>query len=214
MQSLKLFDVFLLSQSSSYIIQILHHNSLVTQRRVERGSSRRSRASKDALMFPKWETHLVLIAVSHCSLVKTWWLPLVELPAAVSLQTSIQGDTDQEKGSQICYMEQKLDLHFYFQVSLKPGSYWRPWLRRTLRSYTSIQNTPVIDVMAKATFFSSWFRNDSDVTESVIYRDNEIRHHRTQKIRNHFFLNDSLFDVLPLLTFSTTSGKVTLILMS
>lgn len=160
-----LFEVFLRSQSSGYIIQIPHHNWLVAQRRVNRGSLRRSRASQDALMFPKWETHWVLIAVSHCSLVKTWWLPLVELPAAVSLQTSNQRDTDQEKDSQICYTEQKLDLHFYFQVSLKPGSYWGPWLKRTLRSCTSIQNTPVIDVMWKATFFSSCFRNYSDLTD-------------------------------------------------
>lgn len=145
------FDVFLLLQFSSYIIQIPHHHSLVTQRRVVRGSSRPSRGCRDPLMFPKSQTHLVLIAVSHRRPVKTRWLPLVELPAAVSLQTSIQGGTDQEKDSQICYMEQKLDLH-YFQVSFKPGNYWGPWLKRTLRSYTSIQNTPVIDVMGKPTF--------------------------------------------------------------
>lgn len=158
------FDVFLLLQSSGYIIQIPHHHTLVTQRRVVRGSSRRSRGHRDPLMFPKSETHLVLIAVSHRRLVKTRWLPLVELPAAVSLQTSIQGETDQEKDSQVCYMEQKLDLHLYFQVSFKPGSYWGPWLKRTLRSYTSIQNTPVIDVMWKPTFFTSCCRNDSDLT--------------------------------------------------
>lgn len=158
------FDVFLLLQSSGYIIQIPHHHSLATQRSVVRGSSRRPRGCRDPLMFPKSQTHLVLIAVSHRCLVKTPWLPLVELPAAVSLQTSIQGGTDQEKDSQICYMEQKLDLHLYFQVSFKPGSYWGPWLKRTLRSYTSIQNTPVINVMGKPTFCTSCFRNDSDLT--------------------------------------------------
>lgn len=36
------FDVFLFFQSSGYIIQIPHHHSLVTQRRVVRGSSGRS----------------------------------------------------------------------------------------------------------------------------------------------------------------------------
>lgn len=160
-----LSEVFLLSQSSGYIIQIPHHKWLVVQRRVERVCLRRSRASKDALMFPKWETHWVLIAVSHCSLAETWWLPLVGRPAAVSLQTAIQRDTDQEKDSQICYTEQKLDLCFYFQVSLKAGSYWGPWLKRRLRSCTSFQNTPMIDVMWKATFFSSCFRYYSDLTE-------------------------------------------------
>lgn len=130
------FDVFLLLQFSGYIIQIPHHHSLATQRRVVRGSSRRG--CRDPLMFPKSETHLVGIAASHRCPVKTRWLLLVELPAAVSLQTSIQGGADQEKHSQICYMEQKLDLHFKSHSNLEAIEVlgWRERCGLTLPSKT------------------------------------------------------------------------------